>query len=178
MKKILTVFLVIMMAAAALTFSGCITATGAGQTAGQTTGIHFSTKALDGTAIDQSILAQHKVNFLHYWATWCGPCVGELPQLLGLYAKFGSQAGFIGIVSDATDSKGIAAAQKILADSKVTFMNVAPFPQVSWLFGEITAIPCTMLVDSYGNQLCGQIVGAVGDEAYAQAIDKALANAK
>ena len=44
---------------------------------------------------------QGKVTLLNFWATWCGPCVGELPNVLKTYEKFHPQ-GFeiIGISLD------------------------------------------------------------------------------
>jgi thiol-disulfide isomerase/thioredoxin len=55
---------------------------------------------LDGERID---LKQYrgKVVLVDFWATWCGPCVGELPDLLKLYQKHHA-AGFevIGVSLD------------------------------------------------------------------------------
>jgi len=31
---------------------------------------------------------KHKIVFLHFWATWCVPCVAELPSIQRLYDRF------------------------------------------------------------------------------------------
>ncbi len=45
-----------------------------------------------------------KVVFLDFWATWCGPCQDEIPDLKKLYAKYKGQ-GFV-IVGVSMDSMG------------------------------------------------------------------------
>jgi thiol-disulfide isomerase/thioredoxin len=42
---------------------------------------------------------QGKPVFLNFWATWCPPCIAEMPDIQDLYDKFGQQAVFI-LVSD------------------------------------------------------------------------------
>jgi thiol-disulfide isomerase/thioredoxin len=91
-----------------------------------------------------------KVVLIDFWATWCGPCVKEVPELLASYQKHHSQ-GFeiIGISRD-TDKKALAAfvkAQKL------------PWPQVfDRDFGKqsngaryrVQAIPFTLLIGKDG----------------------------
>lgn len=42
---------------------------------------------LDGTSVNLSDFKE-KVVFLNLWATWCPPCVGEMPEIQKLYDKF------------------------------------------------------------------------------------------
>jgi thiol-disulfide isomerase/thioredoxin len=203
MKKLRSTLL-LLLAAIVLVFSGCLRVTVGGnpsETPGQKSlepsteptiaptvepsiapteapstdmAVYFSTTALDGTTVTQDIFKEHKVNFVHYWATWCGPCTGELPELPELYEKYKDRVGFIAIV----DSQGIESAQQILNDSKVTFLNVNYFPEITNIFGAIEYVPCTIIVNDRGEPMTEQIIGAVGIEKYAVYLDDALLKAE
>lgn len=73
----------------------------------------FTSTLLDGTAIDGSIFAKHKVTVVNYWATWCGPCVHELPFFQGCYADNGENASDVGVYGmllldgDSTESDAV-----------------------------------------------------------------------
>ena len=44
----------------------------------------------------QSIpIGQGKVTFLSYWATWCPPCIAELPSIQDVYTDYGDKVNFV-----------------------------------------------------------------------------------
>lgn len=47
----------------------------------------ISGPGLDGSIVDLKQFAG-KVVLVDFWATWCGPCIGELPNVQSVYAKF------------------------------------------------------------------------------------------
>lgn len=60
--------------------------------------------AVDGRAVDMKAL-RGKVVLVDFWATWCGPCIAELPNVKAVYSKYHDK-GFeiVGISLDrATD---------------------------------------------------------------------------
>lgn len=48
----------------------------------------------DGNILDLQTL-KGKTIFMNYWATWCAPCVAEMPSIDGLYKKVGEDPNIV-----------------------------------------------------------------------------------
>ena len=55
--------------------------------------------APDGSALDVAALKGKPV-VINFWATWCPPCIREMPDLAALAREMGDQAAFLGIAAD------------------------------------------------------------------------------
>lgn len=127
-----------------------------GETAGS--GLTFSLTTITGDMIDDSIISSNKLTMVNYWATWCGPCVGEIPDIQQLSEDY-ADSGFsvIGVLYGDDDTDG---AKTFLSDSGVTYPVVLPEGVFLTLGSDIYAIPTTMFFGSDGKQVGDTIVGA------------------
>lgn len=85
---------------------------------------------------------------LNFWASWCGPCRMEAPDLQKLYEKYKNQVDFYGV--NATDNDSPEAAAAFVQTYKLTFpipMDVAGTVSNRYM---IQAFPTTYLVDTQG----------------------------
>src|SRR5690242_6608727 len=66
----------------------------------------FQIPGLDGKPVSPAD-ARGKVVLLNFWATWCGPCRAEIPDLVELQAKYKDQLRVIGLIVDDDDLDAI-----------------------------------------------------------------------
>ncbi len=64
----------------------------------------FQLKSLDGEDFDARTL-EGEVVFINLWATWCPPCIAEMPDIHDLYLKKGQQVKFVMISLDKDPQK-------------------------------------------------------------------------
>lgn len=129
----------------------------------------FAVKGLDGQALSVAG-TKARVVLIDFWATWCGPCVAELPNVLKAYEKYHAK-GFAIIGVNLDDSRPTLEA--FLKDRQMTWPQF--FDGKGWQnelavkYG-VHSIPCTYLLDSSGKILGKDLRGDELDRALAAAL--------
>lgn len=89
-----------------------------------------------------------KVVFINFWATWCQPCILEMPAIERLYQKF-KDKGFI-VLAVSIDTGGVNLVKSFVKKNKLTFpVLLDPYQEVMSAFN-VSAIPTTYLLDRKG----------------------------
>ncbi len=116
--------------------------------------LNWSVRALDGGTIDLARYRGRPV-FLNFWATWCPPCVAEMPTIEALAADPRLQGvAFLAISMDSTD----AAAQRFVQRNRMRVPVGRPSGEIPAMF-QTDGIPATFIIGPDGN-LVVQEVGA------------------
>jgi len=125
--------------------------------------------AVDGTKVDLAQL-RGKVVLIDFWATWCGPCVAEVPEVVAAYQKYHSQGFEIVGVSLDQDKDAMLAFTKKNGMVWPQYFDGGGFEDnaVSKSFG-IDAIPTMWLVDKKG-----MLVNTEGQADLAGQVEKLL----
>lgn len=135
----------------------------------------FTAEDIYGRRVTEKSLGEKELYFVHYLATWCPPCVREIPDLATIAKKYGDRVGFIGLLDDYDDNK--AAAIRLVENAGIPFILVdAEHRDFTRLLQMVQSgyVPTTILIGRDGKIIGDQIVGAYGLN-YAAFIDKALA---
>lgn len=114
--------------------------------------------ALDGVRVDTAGLRGHPV-VVDFWASWCGPCRAEQPELNELQRRYGPRGvAFIGV--DLRDND--AAARSFVEEYHVPYHSLPdPGAEVAGAF-DVAAPPEAVVIDGGGRvvkRLLGTTVG-------------------
>lgn len=179
---------VIMLVLAALLLTGCAqkeTGQETGQDAGEEkSGVlsSFTATDLEDNEVSQEILADYDLTLVNVWATFCGPCLREMPSLGELAAEYQPQGvNIIGIVSDTLTSEGeldedqVDLARDLVEETKAEYTHLLPSQDLFGLLGQIYAVPTTFFVDSEGNQVGDTYMQSMSKEELSELIESHLA---
>lgn len=120
----------------------------------------FEMEDIDGNKVKLLTEAsRHKLTIIDFWASWCGPCRAEMPNLVKLYSDLKDQGlGIIGISLDDNKEKWTDAVNRLdmkwlqLSDLKGWKNHIATSLGV-------TSIPHTIVIDPEGNILAAGLRG-------------------
>ncbi len=125
-------------------------------------------KTIDGETVRLKDLAG-KVVVLNFWATWCPPCVAEIPDLARLAKEVNQEGGVvIGISDEDVDTIRSFVASR---DMPYALVSGSDWPAP---FESIRAIPVTYFLDGEGT-IREELVGGSSYEVFRRAFDAAKA---
>lgn len=106
----------------------------------------FEMTLLDGKKVSLEAYRGKKV-LLNFWATWCGPCVGEMPAFQKLAEEYPNELVILAV--NCSEDKDTV--QKFTEDNGYTFPIVLDTDgAIQEIFGGITSIPVTVILDEEG----------------------------
>lgn len=142
----------------------------------------FTTTDLDGNAVTQDIFAGADLTMVNIWATFCSPCIEEMPYLGQLKSEY-QDKGFniVGIVADVQNSDGsipedgVSLAKEIVSQTGANYTHLLPSESLnSIILNNVAAVPTTVFVDSKGNFVGEEYVGSRDKQEWAEIIDGLL----
>jgi thiol-disulfide isomerase/thioredoxin len=106
----------------------------------------FKLAGLDGKSIGLADF-KGKVILVNFWATWCGPCRAEIPDLVELQNKYKDQLQIIGLVVDDDDQDAINSFVKKFG---INYPVAVATTELRIQYGGIPALPTSFVLDPQG----------------------------
>ncbi|HVN82859.1 MAG TPA: TlpA disulfide reductase family protein, partial [Terriglobia bacterium] len=127
----------------------------------------FTLKDLKGDSVSLKSL-RGKVVLLNFWATWCGPCRIELPQIDRLLMEYGDQGLVVlGITDESPET-----ALRFLVKNQISFSSLTDPEQEVAVQYQVRAIPTIFLIGRDG-RIVYQGIGVSREDALRTALKDA-----
>ena len=146
------------------------------ETAGGARG-YFTTTDLYGNTVTQEIFAQSDLTVVNVWATYCGPCINEMPYLGELAEEYDySKVQIVGIPTDVYNQEYLDYALSLINETGADYTHLLMSEELyNWGLTEIQYVPTTFFVNSEG-EIIDTVVGSMSKEDWKILIDEKLAS--
>lgn len=127
-----------------------------------------------------------KTVFLNFWATWCGPCQMEMPDIQALYEAYGNNTGdviILGVANPKTDASPMNTdvsqeeVEAFLEENGYTYPTVMDLDGSIFRTYGIQAFPTTFMIDKYGD-IYGYVPGMLSKEMMESIIQQTIDGTK
>ena len=132
----------------------------------------FKLPSLTDKSILDSKQLDGKVLLVTFFATWCPPCIQEIPSLVALQDSFKSK-GF-SVLAFSVDEGDLAPLYNLIDKFGINYPVLLAEPEIARSFGGVTGIPATFLVNGQG-QILKKYMGYVSHDFLEEDIKSMLA---
>lgn len=145
----------------------------------------FTTEDINGEKYTEEIFKEAELTMVNVFATWCSPCVNEIPYLAELDEKMADKGvQVVGVVMDAMDGtekseEGIKKAQALAKKTKAEYPFLLPDSgYMNGRLSNIQAFPETFFVDKNGTIVGETYSGSRSLEEWEEIVNKELEGMK
>jgi len=146
----------------------------------------FNTTDIEGNAYTEKLFEDYELTLVNAFATWCSPCVEEMPYLDQLYKEMKDEGvNVVGIVMDTVDENGnidenaIERAKLLKEYTGVTYPILIPDSgYLNGRVGNLQAFPETFFVDRNGKIVGETYQGSAGLEEWREVVKKELSDVR
>lgn len=141
--------------------------------------LNFEANTIDGEAWNSDKLADSRLTMINVWATYCNPCLSEMPDLGEIASEYDSaEFQLIGIISDVMEGdseENISYAKQLIEETTATYPHLLLNESLYGnLVGAVSGVPTTFFVNDK-SELLGYVVGAQSKDNWKELIDRLLA---
>jgi len=139
----------------------------------------FTRQDAYGNTISLSGFKNKNCVLLDFWASWCRPCIANIPELINVYEQYSKQGlAFIGISIDSDSANWLNAIEAYKLDQWPQILSIPKEKIITVDYEDIgnmynaSRIPCYILIDKQG-KIAARWEGSIDEEQLAE-IDKII----
>lgn len=129
----------------------------------------FTMYDLEGNPVKLSDF-EGKPAILNFWASWCGPCKSEMPDIEAAYQKYGEEIHFVILNLTDGSSETVESAHGYIESQGYTFPVYYDSGMEGAMTYGVSGVPITFFIDAEGN-LMAYYQGAMSADILQQGID-------
>ncbi len=116
-----------------------------------------------------------KVVFVNFWASWCPPCIAEMPYIQNIYEKYkdSDDAAVLTINITQAEKNGVTDANEYIDEKNYTFPVLLDTKGEISVMYRVANIPTTYIIDKEGI-IYNYVVGPLSEERMIEQIDGAM----
>ena len=153
---------------------------GSGSSSGKSSSVGdmgtFTMTDLNGNTVNQSIFNNYTLTMVNVWATYCNPCIKEMPGINDVYNQVkGKGVNIIGVVSDGTGK--LDTVKEIVNKTGASYKMYIPSSSMlqNSFMSNISFVPTTFFVDRNGNRVGSPISGSKTADQWLKTVNDMLA---
>lgn len=138
----------------------------------------FETRDIEGNVVSDAIFSETKLTMVNVWATYCNPCLREMPGLGELAGEYPfDEFRIVGIISDVpegSDQRTLELAADLIEQTGADYPHLLLSKSLYYAFlTEVTAVPTTFFIDENGAVL-DTVVGSLDKSVWEEKINALL----
>ena len=124
--------------------------------------ITFEGTDLEGNTVTQEVFTQSKLTMVNVWATYCNPCLREMPGLGELAAEYDpAEFQIIGIVCDVWEGEDQTLVESLVQETGAAYPHLLANDSISQaILSSVSGVPTTFFFDGEGTYLGGVVSSA------------------
>ena len=137
--------------------------------------ITFEGTGLEGNTVTQDVFKQSRLTMVNVWATFCNPCLNEMPGLGELAAEYDpAEFQLIGVVSDVWEGGDQTLVESLVQETGANYTHLLANDSLDQaILSSVSGVPTTFFFDGEGAYL-GGVVGAAEKSDWEELIHELL----
>lgn len=137
--------------------------------------ITFEGMDLEGNTISEDVFLQSKLTMVNVWATYCNPCLREMPGLGELASEYGPEEfQIIGIVSDVWEGEDQSLVDSLVQETGAAYPHLLANDSINQaVLSSVSGVPTTFFFDGEGAYL-GGVVGSAEKSTWEEIVNELL----